>query len=304
MAVDNIARALAAKALESSAGAVTPEDLEKKYDKTGGAISGDVSIQGDLTVSGTTTTEKEKQLLVEENVIATNANKVDLKTLLSGLAINKNASATYGIMYDPVDDSVKLGLGTLDAEKKFTFNDSGTDGKAIATRADSSELTDGDLVKWDGTTNSLVDSGKKTDDFVEKVTVTEGSNLAYIAKNDGTQSTVPIAQMPYQNTVAQRGAGGTLKVGTAVGDSDAMPKKQVEDGFVSKISTAGAERCYTITPEGNQSARGISTVADEYTVPLRSVGGVLRVGTPVGVNDATPKAYVDNLNTITITAGA
>lgn len=54
MAVDNIARALAAKALESSTGSVTPEDLEKKYDKTGGAISGDVSIQGDLTVSGTT----------------------------------------------------------------------------------------------------------------------------------------------------------------------------------------------------------------------------------------------------------
>lgn len=32
MAVDNIARALAAKALESSAGSVTPEDLEKTID--------------------------------------------------------------------------------------------------------------------------------------------------------------------------------------------------------------------------------------------------------------------------------
>lgn len=306
MAVDNIARALAAKALEGSIGSVTPEDLEKKYDKTGGTISGDVSIQGNLTVSGTTTTEKEKQLLVEENVIATNANKVDLKTLLSGLAINKNASATYGIMYDPADDSVKLGLGTLDAEKKFTFNDSGTDGKAIATRADSSELTDGDLVKWDGTTNSLVDSGKKTDDFVEKVTVTKGSNLAYVAKNDGTQGMFSITTAPAGGSIAQRKQnGGAVEVGTAVQDSDAMPKKQVEDGFVSKISTAGAERCYTITPEGKQSARGIvANIADPYTIPLRGAGGILRVGTPVGVNDATPKSYVDNLNTITITAGA
>lgn len=305
MAVDNIARALAAKALESSAGSVTPEDLEKKYDKTGGTISGDVSIQGDLTVSGTTTTEKEKQLLVEENVIATNANKVDLKTLLSGLAINKNASATYGIMYDPADDSVKLGLGTLDAEKKFTFNDSGTDGKAIATRADSSELTDGDLVKWDGTTNSLVDSGKKTDDFVEKVTVTEGSNLAYIAKNDGTQSTVPIAQMPYQNTVAQRGAGGTLKVGTAVADSDAMPKKQVEDGFVAKNSeTTQRTQAYVKNPNGTQSMYDMAMYFSANTIAVRGEGGRLKVGTPVDVADATPKAYVDNLNTITITAGA
>lgn len=157
MAVDNVARALAAKALGSSAGSVTSEDLEKKYDKTGGAISGDVSIQGDLTVSGTTTTEKEKQLLVEENVIATNANKVDLKTLLSGLAINKNASATYGIMYDPADDTVKFGEGTLDANRKFVFNTG--EGKPLAVRANSADFTDAHLVKWDAVSMSFVDAG-------------------------------------------------------------------------------------------------------------------------------------------------
>ena len=117
MAVDNVARALAAKALGQSPSDVTKDyvdtELAKKFDKTGGAITGDVAIQGDLTVSGTTTTEYEKQLLVEDNVIATNANKVDLQTLLSGLAINKNPNATYGIMYDPVDDTVKFGEGTL-----------------------------------------------------------------------------------------------------------------------------------------------------------------------------------------------
>jgi hypothetical protein len=157
MAVDNIARALAAKALGSSAGSVTPEDLEKKYDKTGGAISEDVSIQGNLTVSGTTTTEKEKQLLVEENVIATNANKVDLKTLLSGLAINKNTSATYGIMYDPADDTVKFGEGTLDANRKFVFKTG--EGKPLAVRANSADFTDAHLVKWDATSMSFVDAG-------------------------------------------------------------------------------------------------------------------------------------------------
>lgn len=157
MAVDNVARALAAKALGSSAGSVTPEDLEKKYDKTGGAITGDVAIQGNLTVSGTTTTEKEKQLLVEENVIATNANKIDLKTLLSGLAINKNASATYGIMYDPADDTVKFGEGTLDANRKFVFKTG--EGKPLAVRANSADFTDAHLVKWDATSMSFVDAG-------------------------------------------------------------------------------------------------------------------------------------------------
>ena len=158
MAVDNIARALAAKAMAGGgAGSVTPEDLEKKYDKTGGAISGDVSIHGDLTVSGTTTTEKEKQLLVEENVIATNANKVDLMTLLSGLAINKNASATYGIMYDPSDDTVKFGEGVLDENRKFVFKDG--EGLPLSVRADDSDFVEAHLVRWDSTSKSFVDAG-------------------------------------------------------------------------------------------------------------------------------------------------
>ena len=158
MAVDNIARALAAKAMAGGgAGAVTPEDLEKKYDKTGGIITGGVSIQGDLTVSGTTTTEKEKQLLVEENVIATNANKVDLMTLLSGLAINKNASATYGIMYDPSDDTVKFGEGVLDENRKFVFKDG--EGFPLSVRADDSDFVEAHLVKWDSTSKIFVDAG-------------------------------------------------------------------------------------------------------------------------------------------------
>lgn len=161
MAVDNIARALAAKALESFSGAVTPEDLDKKYDKAGGVIAGNVAIQGDLTVSGTTTTEYEKQLLVEDNVIATNANKVDLKTLLSGLAINKNASATYGIMYDPVDDTVKFGEGTLDENNKFVFKEG--EGRPLAIRADSATFTDAHLVKWDAASMSFVDAGETVD---------------------------------------------------------------------------------------------------------------------------------------------
>ena len=128
---------------------------------SGGTISGNLAVTGNLTVSGTTTTEKEKQLLVEENVIATNANKVDLKTLLSGLAINKNANATYGIMYDPADDAVKFGEGTLDVNRKFVFKTG--EGKPIAIRANSADFTDAHLVKWDATSMSFVDAGETID---------------------------------------------------------------------------------------------------------------------------------------------
>lgn len=167
MAVDNIARGLAASALKK--GGVTTEQLEeglaKKLDKAGGTVTGDLAIQGDLTVAGTTKSEKTKTLMVEDNVIVTNANKVALQALLSGLAINKDANATYGIMYDPADDTVKFGQGVLDKGGKFTFSEG--EGKPLAIRAQSTELNEGHLIKWDSATNSFVDSGKTVADFVE-----------------------------------------------------------------------------------------------------------------------------------------
>ena len=142
-----------------------------------------------------------------------------------------------------------------------------------------------------------LDTAFTDDKYVAKVTTTSGSNLAYIAKNDGTQSTAPIAQMPYQNTVAQRGAGGTLKVGKAVEDSDAMPKKQVEDNFVkSYVGTPATTKIYVRTNAGVDSTVTLNTRPDDYSVAQRGVGGVLQVGTPTANNHATTKAYVDGLH--------
>lgn len=188
MAVDSLARRLAASALEKSGSDVTKDyvdaELAKKYDKTGGAIAGDVAIQGDLTVSGTTTTEYEKKLFVEANVIATNANKVDLKTLLSGIAINKNSDSTYGIMYDPVDNTVKFGEGTLDSDIRFTFNSG--EGKPLAVRANSADFTDAHLVKWDAATNSFVDAGIAAAGVSSATNIENGSGVnALKQKPDG-----------------------------------------------------------------------------------------------------------------------
>lgn len=145
--------------------------LDKKIDKTGGTFSGNVAIQGNLTVSGTTTTESEKQLAVKENVIVTNADKANLQTLLSGLAINKNSSATYGIMYDPADDTVKFGEGTLNANRKFVFK--AGEGHPLAIRADSSQFTDAVLVKWNATTKAFEPAGGTWQNLLDKIEITD-----------------------------------------------------------------------------------------------------------------------------------
>lgn len=145
--------------------------LDKKIDKIGGTFSGNVAIQGNLTVSGTTTTESEQQLAVKENVIVTNADKANLQALLSGLAINKNSSATYGIMYDPADDTVKFGEGTLDANRKFVFK--AGEGHPLAIRADSSQFTDAVLVKWNATKMAFEPASGTWQNLLDKIEITD-----------------------------------------------------------------------------------------------------------------------------------
>lgn len=146
--------------------AASRKALAEKFDKTGGAISGDVDIQGNLTVIGTKTYVNVQSLGVKDAIIVTNIDGEPLNAALSGLAIKKNSSKVYGLMYDPTDDTVKFGEGVLDTENKyFTFSEH--EGKPIATRADSKDLVEAHIIKWDSYINAFVDSGVKVSDLAK-----------------------------------------------------------------------------------------------------------------------------------------
>lgn len=138
--------------------------IATKLDKAGGTITGNLGVDGDLVVSGDFTAkgktfiEKATTLAVKNAIIETNAGKTDLKTLLSGLVINKNPTTAYGFVYDPTDDTVKFGQGSVDENGVFTFKPG--EGAPISTRADSSQFTAGHLIKWDNTKKRFVDAGK------------------------------------------------------------------------------------------------------------------------------------------------
>lgn len=134
--------------------------------------------------------------------------------------------------------------------------------------------------------------------YVKKVT-TGNKNQAYTVDTNNQQAMMLITEDAVAWALARRYTSGRLEVGIAVGDSDAMPKKQVEDGFLPKSDGIyGQTRVYTVRNDGNGSYQETvhvdSVNATEYSVAQRAPGGVLRVGTPVGVNDATPKKYVDD----------
>lgn len=149
--------------LQNSVSAINKSVSEldkKKYDKTGGIIEGNVSIQGNLSVAGTTTTQDTETLCVKDNVVVANSNGVKLIEE-GGFAIRTDTTNVYGIMYDPVGDGVKIGLGTFDENGKFIFT--GGEAQFLATRAD--EIADGNLPKWNNEKKRFDDSGEKIEDF-------------------------------------------------------------------------------------------------------------------------------------------
>lgn len=122
-------------------------------------VTGNTTIGGNLTVNGTTTTIDTQSLEVADNLIVANRNGTALGTNLSGLAIKTGTGSTnnaYGIVYDAVNDVVKLGQGTV-TNGDFTYNTN--QGQSIATRADN--IVSGHFVEWDGTNSTLVDGGAK-----------------------------------------------------------------------------------------------------------------------------------------------
>lgn len=137
-----------------------------------GSNTGNMVVQGDLTVEGTTVTKEQESLIVADNIIVTNSNATPL-TDLSGLVIRTDATKNYGIVYDPVGDAVKLGEGTLDENNEFTF-DAG-EGEPVAVRDDDGKLVNGNLVQWDSTGRKLVDGGAKPTKLPNPAALTIGT---------------------------------------------------------------------------------------------------------------------------------
>ena len=264
--VDNNGTTCMSSAGVSTDGIVAPWNvINKEYadnrylGKSGGTVSGNVTIQGDLTVAGTTTTETEKQLLVEANVIATNANKQPLGALLSGLAINKNANDTYGLMYDPTDDTVKFGQGTLDTNSKFIFSEN--EGRPIAIRDDSDKFTDGHFVKWQASSNSFVDAGvdeKTVRPTIGSVGVDQNvlSSIIYTPESSIPTSAIEGVEYACTDLIGEGDLDGDLqkKINSALTQTTA-DERYVQKGTYTDTILTASEGTVLVMAEGEAALR-------------------------------------------------
>lgn len=220
---------LADKANKNSENAIAKtEELDnKKYDKTGGEITGevianekatfkkDVAIQGNLSVAGTTTTQDTETLKVQDNVIVANSNGA---TLIEngGFAVKTNLTNAYGIMYDPVGDGVKIGLGYFDENGKFHYNYG--EEQFLATRAD--EIAGGNIPFWDNEKKRFDDSGLP---------------LSNVAKNSDLQQSNALIQ---ENKTAITNIDEKVTADEKNLSENYYTKPQTESVILDKVDTA------------------------------------------------------------------
>lgn len=225
---------------------------------SGGTITNDLAIQGNLTVRGTTTTTIEETLNVKDAIVVANADGADLSATLAGFVIRVHTDDCYGIIYDFSSNSIKLGLGMI-ADGKFVFYEG--EGNAVAVRADGSLMTNGHLVKWDATALKFVDAGKSVDDIKsdtlaaltegdnisitkasdsEKVTIsaiglvkkTSGRNKVYCTNSEGNDTEISYSQTPENSPITQYTSSGTLRTNNPIDNLDAINKQYFEANAV------------------------------------------------------------------------
>lgn len=306
-------------------------NADEKFDKSGGVIGGDVSIQGNLSVSGTTTTKDTETLQVKDNVIVANADGVSLVDD-SGFAIKTNETDAYGIMYDPIGDGVKIGLGGFTEDGIFVYNEG--EAQFLATRADN--IKDGNLPQWDNDKKQFVDSGEKIGDYVKNTDYATSSKAGILkfgaglkaAANgmgvidratesmikDKTDSYRPIVSSNLEYAVK---VGITTNTKTLTDEEKvsacewlgALREKYADDKFVPQHGRVdGLARVYISTATGAQSTYVIATGANSvqsgripYFLEPNSGGldgtptATFAVCEPQKPYSIANKKYVDNL---------
>lgn len=145
---------------------------DKKLDKTGGTITGNLSVNGgvtvggNLTVNGTTTTIDSTTLQVKDKLIEVAKDNTTKLTSPAGLVVPKYDGTNSGALVFNGDGMAQVGKVVLDAAGNIDTTKSGL--QTLATRTN---LVGGNLVQYDSTNKTLVDSGKKVGDFALKTDI-------------------------------------------------------------------------------------------------------------------------------------
>ena len=121
---------------------------------TGDIMSGNLVVQGNLTVSGTTVTVDAETVLIEDNIIVLNSNETSTPTKNAGLEIERGTSTNYQFIFNEGSDTFEIGMiGSLQPVATREPNPINTGVAYWDTTTDSFETNTG--FTYNTTTNTL-----------------------------------------------------------------------------------------------------------------------------------------------------
>lgn len=245
---------------------------------TGGTLTGNVTIEGNLVVNGTTTTTSQEQLAVENAVIIANAKGTSL-VQNAGLAIRTDATKTFGFMYVPSTGLLTIGKGTLNASNEFSFD--ANEGQAVATVDQT--IPSGNFVKWDATKKQLVNGGSGNENssaeyvYVKDIGVDDwtqsGSDWVYtITAATHNKGAYPAVEIFDANSVR---CYDSYQINFSTGDVTFNVPKKVAIKVVMRPGSLEPAK-YTETREANSAGLTSNITADESVVKTEenSFGGL------------------------------
>ena len=124
---------------------------DKKLDKAGGSVTGNLAIGGNLIVNGSTTSIDSTTLKVSDKLIEVAKDNTVKLTTPAGIVVPKYDGRKYGALVIDGDGNAQVGNVNLDSSGNIDVTTS--DLQILATREG---LTDGNLVKWNDTKKTLV----------------------------------------------------------------------------------------------------------------------------------------------------
>lgn len=158
----------------SLVGAFTPDGIkegeqllkDKYLGKSGGTVTGDLTVGGNLTINGTTTTVDSTTLQVKDKLIEVAHGNTAALTTPAGLVAPKYDGTNSGALVFDSDGIASVGDVVLDASGNIDVTRSQL--QPLATRTG---LVGGNLVQYDSSAQTLKDSGKKINDLALKTDI-------------------------------------------------------------------------------------------------------------------------------------
>ena len=200
---------------------------------------------------------------------------------------------TYGnaaVTYDTANGM------TVNGTARFTY----TDGNH-----DSTMNIDVPIVAGEGITIGKKASEEKVEVKLDK-TFTDGkyvakttqTNVVYGTGNNGDTEYTHFSYNPVAWNITKFDGTGCLRTNDPTGDDgrQCVNKQYADAHYLSKVTTGNRNQAYTVDTQNRQAMMGITEDPAAWALARRYTDGRLQVGTPVGVNDATTKAYVDGLH--------